>query len=165
MSSSDTMRASDAAVVARYLQLRSTLHDRHLTRVERLVQERYLVHPSRRLPSTLLCNVRTGFVRPGEGELWPVVFLTTVDISLGLCVELSAERVANLGTTLGGPRRIRQRGWEDWWGWEKSIGAVRPGFFDLDAARQEEAVVAWFAEGLEWLAGAGLLARRAADPP
>src|SRR5258708_503474 len=110
MQSSDALRVSDAAVVARYLQLRSLLHDRHLTLVERLILDRYLVHPTRRLPSTLVSNVRTGFIRPGEGELWPVVFLTTVDISVGLCVELPAERVAGLGTTLNGPRRIRQRG-------------------------------------------------------
>jgi hypothetical protein len=160
MSISDSLRASDPAVVARYLQLRSLLHDRHLARVERLVLERYLVHSARRIPPTLLCNLRAGFVRPGEGELWPVVFLSTIDISLGLCVELSAERVANLGTTLNGPRRIRQRGWEDWWGWEKPIGAVRPAFFDLDDALQEEAIIAWYSEGLEWLAGAGLLTRR-----
>jgi hypothetical protein len=160
MQSPDALRASDAAVVARYLQLRSLLHDRFLARVERLVLDRYLVHPTRRMPSTLVCNVRTGFLRPGEGELWPAVFLTTVDISLGLCFELPADRVANLGTMLNGPHRLRQRGWEDWWGWERSIGQVRPGFFDLDADLQEEAVVAWYAEGLEWLAGAGLLRKR-----
>jgi hypothetical protein len=160
MSSADVLRASDAAVVARYLQLRSLLHDRHLARVERLILDRYLVHSSRRLHSTLLYDVRAGFVRPGEGELWPVVFLSTVDISLGLCVELSPERVANLGTTLNGPRRSRHRGWEDWWGWEKPLGQLRADFFDLDPGLQEEAVVAWYSQCLEWLAGAGLLARR-----
>jgi hypothetical protein len=156
----DALRVSDAAVVARYLQVRSLLHDRHLALVERLVLDRYEVHPTRRMPATLSSCVRTGFLRPGEGELWPVVFLTTVDVSLGLCVELSPETVAGLGTTLNGPRKVRHRGWEDWWGWEKPIGQIRPGFFDLAADAQEEAIVAWYTEGLEWLAGAGLLQRR-----
>jgi hypothetical protein len=162
MQTPDALRASDAAVVARYLLVRSLVHDRYLALVERLVLDRYLVHATRRLAATLTGCVRTGFQRPGEGELWPVVFLTTVDVSLGLCVELSVERVAGLGTTLNGPRRIRHRGWEDWWGWEKPIGQARPGFFDLGVEAQEEAVVAWYGEGLEWLASAGLLHRRPA---
>jgi hypothetical protein len=157
MQSSDSLRASDPAVVARYLQLRSLLHDRHLARVERLILDRYFVQPTRRLHSTLLTDFRSGFIRPGEGELWPVIFLSTIDIYLGVCVELSAERVAGLGTTLNGPRRIKQRGWEDWWGWEKPIGQLRPGFFDLDANLQEDAVVSWYSECLDWLVGAGLL--------
>jgi hypothetical protein len=160
MPSADSLRASDAAVVARYLQLRTALHDRHLARVEKLIRERYVVQPTRRLHSTLVAAVRGGFERAGEGELWPVVFLNTVDISLGLCVELSPERVAKLGTTVNGPQRMRQRGWEDWHGWERPLGQVQAGFFDLAPQQQEDAVAAWYAEGLEWLAVAGLLRRK-----
>ncbi len=159
MQSPDALRASDPAVVARYLQVRSILHT-HLGRLERLVLGRYDVHATHRLPSTLLALVGTGFIRPNEGELWPVAFLTTVDVTLALCVELSPERVAGLGTTLNGPRRIRQRGWEDWWGWETSLGQLRPDFFDLDPTGQADALVAWYAQGLEWLAAGGLLVRR-----
>jgi hypothetical protein len=160
MQTSEALRASDSAVVARYLQLRSAFHDRHLARVERLVQERYRVQPSRRVAPTLVAHVRSGFLRPGEGELWPVVFLTTVDISLALCVELSPERVAGLGTMLNGPQRLRHRHWEDWWGWERALGSLHPDFFDLPAAMQEDAIVGWYAECLEWLAGSGLLLRQ-----
>ena len=160
MPPSDSLRISDAAVVARYLQVRSLMHDHHLARVERLILEHYLVQPSRRIHSTLISHVRTGFHRPGEGELWPVVFLTTVDISVGLCVDLTGERVAGLGTMINGPRRIRQRGWEDWWGWERPASALHADFFALTAAQQEDAVVAWYSEGLEWLAGSGLLRRK-----
>lgn len=160
MHAADTLRASDAAVVARYLQLRSLFNDRYLTQVERLILERYQVLPARRVLPSLITQARTGFIRPGEGEVWPVVFLTTIDISLGLCAELSADRVAGLGTTINGPQRIRQRGWEDWWGWERPLAGLQPGFLDLPATRQEEAIVAWYGEGLEWLAGAGLLRRR-----
>ena len=87
--------------------------------------------------------------------------MTTVDISLALCVELSPERVAALGTTVNGPQRVRHRGWEDWWGWERSLAHLQPGFFDLAGPQQEDLVVAWFAEGLQWLAGSGLLRRKA----
>jgi hypothetical protein len=160
MQTSEALRASDAAVVARYLQLRSVIHDRHLARVERLIQERYLVQPSRRNHPTLVAHVRSGFVRPGEGELWPVVFLTTVDITFALCVDLSSERVASLGTMLNGPQRLRHRSWEDWWGWEKSLGAFEPGFFEMSAVGQEDVIAAWYAECLEWLAGSGLLRRK-----
>jgi hypothetical protein len=157
----ECLHASDAAVVARFLQLRALIHDHPLERVDRLVSQRYAVEPSRRVAPTLVSHVRAGFVRPGEGGLWPVVFMTAVDISLALCVELSAERVAGLGTTINGPQRIRHRGWESWWGWERPLGQVRAGFFDLDAASQEDAIVAWFGEHLEWLAGAGLMRRKA----
>ncbi len=160
MQTSEALRVGDAAVVARYLHLRTVLHDRHLARVERLVEERYLVQPTRRVHPTLVAHVRTGFVRPGEGELWPVVFLTTVDLSLALAVELSAERVARLGTMINGPQRLRHRSWEDWWGWEKSAGALHPSFFEMPAVQQEEVIAAWYAEGLEWLAGSGLLRRK-----
>jgi len=156
----DTLRLSDAAVVARFLQLRSLFHDRHLARVEQLILTRYLVQPTRRLMPTLVANIRTGFVRPGEGELWPVVFMTPVDISLGLCVDLSPDRVSSLGTMVKGPQRIRQRGWEGWWGWETTLPGLRPSFFDLDEAGQDAAVNSWFTENLEWLATGGLLLRR-----
>src|SRR5947199_5947462 len=131
MASPDTLRAADAAAVARYLQVRGLLHDRHLARVERLVLERYHVQPTRRLHSSFAAHVRGGFVRPGEGELWPVAFTTTVEISVALCVELSAERVADLGTTLNGPHHVRHRHWEGWWGWEKPLAQLAPDFFDL----------------------------------
>jgi hypothetical protein len=157
---SDAFRSSDAAVVARYLQVRSAIHDRYLTRLERMVQERCLVQPTRRLPATLVTHVRSGFVRPGEGELWPVFFLTAVDISVALCVELSPERVASLGTTLNGPQRLRHRGWEDWWGWEKPLGALHPQFFELSATAQEDTLADWFGEGLAWLLDNGLVRRR-----
>jgi hypothetical protein len=161
MTQPECLRVSDAAVAARFLQVRTLIHDHPLARVERHVSQRFVVEPTRRLHPTLIGLVRVGFVRPGEGELWPVVFMTTVDISLALCVELSAERVAGLGTTINGPQRIRHRGWENWWGWERPLGQVQSGFFDLDAPAQEDAIVGWFGEGLEWLAGAGLMRRKA----
>ena len=126
----------------------------------RLVTERYVVQPTGRIHATLVALVRGGFVRTGEGDLWPVVFMTTVDIRVALCVELSPERVASLGTMVKGPRRIRHRHWEDWWGWECPLGEVREGFFDLGEAEQEDAIAAWYSEGLEWLAGGGLLVRK-----
>lgn len=159
MQTPEALRVSDAAVVARYLQVRSVLNDHILARVERLVTERYRVQPTRRIHTTLVCQVRTGFVRPGQGELWPVAFLTAVDISLALCVQISPERLAALGTMLNGPQRLRHRSWEDWWGWEKSLGEFHPQFFDLSAAQQEDAAVAWYTDGLEWLVGSGLLHR------
>jgi hypothetical protein len=160
MPPADALRDSDAAAVARYLQVRGLLHDRHLARVERLILERYHVQPTKRLHSSFAAHVRCGFVRPGEGELWPVAFTTTVELSLALCVELSPERVADLGTTLDGPRRIRHRSWEDWWGWEAPLAQVGADFFDLDGAAQEGAIVAWFGERLEWLVKGGLMRRR-----
>jgi hypothetical protein len=147
-------------VAARYLQLRSAFHDRHLARVERLILERYLVEPTKRIHPTLVAQVRSGFVRPGEGELWPVVFLSTVDITVALGVQLSPERVAGLGTTINGPQRLRHRNWEDWWGWERPLGGLHPQFFEMSAAQQEDVFVAWYAEGLEWLAGGGLMRRK-----
>jgi hypothetical protein len=162
-STSEALRESDPAVVSRYLLLRTVIHDRHLARVERHILERYDVEPSRRLPPTLLTDVRGGFVRPGEGELWPVVFLTPVDITVALCVAISAERVASLGTVLKGPQRLRHRGWEDWWGWESALADVHPQFFELSPREQEDAVTAWFATGLEWLVGNGLMHRKPVD--
>jgi hypothetical protein len=160
MAMSEALRPGDDAVVARYLQLRTAIHDRHLARVERVVLERYLVQPTKRIHPTLVAHVRTGFLRPGEGELWPVFFLTPVDISVGLCVELSPERVAELGTTLNGPQRLRRRNWQDWWGWERPIAALHPQFFELPAAQQEDVVAGWFDEALGWLAANGLLRRK-----
>jgi len=163
MANSEALRISDPSVVARYLQVRGVLHDRHLARVERLILERYVVQTTRRVPPTLVADVRGGFLRPGLGELWPAVFLTAVDITAALCLYLSPESVAAMGTVLNGPQRIRHRGWEsDWWGWEISLGELHPQFYDLAPAGQEEAIAAWYATGLEWLIGAGLLRRKPA---
>ena len=110
--------------VARYLQVRSQFHDRLLPRVESHIEARYRVQPIRRITATLVALVHGGFMRPVEGELWPVVFLTPVDISLALCVQIAPERLTGLGTVLNGPQRIRHRHWEDWWGWEISAAGV-----------------------------------------
>jgi hypothetical protein len=159
MSSGDELRVSDAAVVARYLTLRSHFHDTVLARVEAHIEGHYRVVPTHRLAATLVAVVRGGYERPVEGELWPVVFLTPIDVSLALCVRISPERLSSMGTVLKGPQRIRQRHWEDWWGWETPLGGMRPNFFDLPAAGQDDAMVAWYVEHLEWLAHAGLLRR------
>jgi hypothetical protein len=159
MSSGDGLRVSDAAVVARSLQLRSHFHDRILARVEHHVETHYRLRPTHRVLATLVALVRGGFERPVEGELWPVVFLTAVDVSLALCLRIAPERVASMGTVLGGPQRIRHRYWEDWWGWETTLAGVRPGFFDLSAAEQDDAMVGWFVDHLEWLAQSGLMQR------
>jgi hypothetical protein len=161
MATNDELQAGDAAVAARFLQIRSILHDRHLAAVERLILDRYDAAPTRRLAATLTTHLRSGFVRPGEGEMWPVVFLSSVDLTLALCVEISPERVTDLGTTLNGPQRLRRRHWEDWWGWEKPLGLAAPNFFELTAAQQEGAVTAWYVDNLEWLARGGLLRRQA----
>jgi hypothetical protein len=160
MDTADALRISDAAVVARCLQLRSRFHDGLLTRVIARIEERYQVLPTRRIPATMVALVQSGFVRPGEGELWPVVFLTPVDITLALAVQISAERLAGLGTLLNGPQRLRHRLWEDWWGWETTLGGCHPSFFELPATAQDEAMLAWYTEGLEWLAHSGLLRKK-----
>jgi hypothetical protein len=160
MESAECLRVSDAAVVARYLQLRSLLHDRHLARVERLIAERYEVNPTRRVHPTLVNDVRGGFVRPDLGELWPVAFLTAVDVSVALCVQIDDEGMAGLGTAVNGPQRIRNRGWEDWWGWDSALAGLHPQFFDLSPVEQEDAIAAWYSTHLEWLVHAGLLQRR-----
>jgi hypothetical protein len=159
MSVSEVLRLSDVGVVARYLQVRSLFHDLHLARLEKLVPERYDVQLTRRIAPTLVAQVRAGFSRTGEGEIWPVVFLTAVDISVALCVQIPPERLANLGTLLNGPQRIRHRQWEDWFGWEKALGEVHPRFFEQNVNEQHETLTNWFLEGLEWLAHAGLLRR------
>jgi hypothetical protein len=161
MSVTEVLRPSDAGVVARYLQLRSLFHDLHLARLEKLVPERYEVQLSRRIAPTLVAQVRTGFTSPGEGEIWPVVFLTAVDISVALCVQITPERLANMGTLLNGPQRLRHRHWEDWFGWEKSLGEVHPLFFEQNPTEQAETLTNWFLEGLEWLTHAKLLRRTA----
>ena len=102
MSSPEELRITDAAVVARYLQLRSHFHDQLLAAVEEKLCAGYDVQPTRRIPATLAALVRNGYYRPCEGEIWPVVFLTPVNITLALCIQLSAERLAE-------PRYGRQR--------------------------------------------------------
>jgi hypothetical protein len=159
MPPTDALRAGDAAVVARYLQVRAVFHDGLLARLERLVPERYQVQLTRRVVPTLVAQVRAGFFRPGQGEVWPVVFLTTVDVSAALCVEIAPEVLAALGTVLNGPQRLRHRYWEDWWGWERPLAEVHEQFFDLPAGQQLDALVAWYLEGFEWLAHNGLLLR------
>ncbi len=156
----EAFRVSDAAVVARYLQIRSLVNDKLLAHVEKGIQDRYRVAPARRLASTLTAHVRSGFVRADGGEVWPVVFLTAVDISAALCAQLSPEWLASLGTTLNGPQRLRHRLWEDWWGWEKGLAALHPRFFDLAADQQQDVVLAFYREGFEWLVQNGLLTRK-----
>jgi hypothetical protein len=156
----DSLRPSDAAVIARSLQVRAVFYDRLLARLEQLIPQRYLVQTTTRLHATLPALVRTGFVRPGEGELWPVVFLTPVDITLALAVQISQERVAVLGTMVNGPQRLRHRLWEDWWGWETNLPGVTARFFELKAEQQDDAMVAWYTQGLEWLVNSGLMRRR-----
>jgi len=159
MSTDDGLRLSDASVVARYLQVRSHFHDRILPRVESHIESHYRVQPTRRLSATLVAMVRGGYERHGEGELWPVVFLTPVDLTLALCLRIAPERIAGLGTVLNGPQRIRHRGWEDWWGWETAPAALRPSFFDLPGSAQDEAMIGWYIDHLEWLAQSGLMQR------
>lgn len=159
MSLPDGMRVSDPTVVARYLQIRTLFHDQLLSRVERLVNERYSLVSTRRILSTLTALVRSGWARSDGEEIWPVVFLTSVDVTVALCVQISAENLANLGTLLNGPQRIRHRLWEDWWGWEKGLQGLHPGFYDLTWAEQEEAIVSWYQDGFEWLARGGLIQR------
>ena len=160
MDSFEGLRESDPAVVARYLALRGCLHDTVLARVETLLCERYLVEPTRRIPATLTAVARNGFVRPAEGEIWPVVFLTAVDIYPALCIQITPERLTALGTTLNGPQRLRHRHWEDWWGWETRLADLRPRFFELPAAEQLDTLLGWYAECLEWLARNALLTRK-----
>jgi hypothetical protein len=164
MDPSEALRLSDPAVVARYLFLRSLFQDRILGRIEDCVVRDYDVRPSHGIAPTLTCLTRTGFVRPGEGELWPVVFLTAVDVTLALCVQFTPERLANLGTVLHGPQRIRHRHWESWWGWEASLGEIHPQFFELPADRQTAALMDWYHHWLEWLVSNGLLTKKRALP-
>jgi hypothetical protein len=160
MDSPDSLRLSDAAVIARALQVRSLFYDRLLARLEQIVPQHYSVQLTTRIHATLPALVRTGFVRPVEGELWPVVFLTPVNITLVLAVQITKERVAGLGTLLKGPQRLKHRQWENWWGWETNLPSVHPQFFELTATEQDDAMLAWYREGLEWLANSGLMRRR-----
>jgi hypothetical protein len=160
MSNPDALRSADASVVARYLQVRSIFHDQVLARLEQLVPARFDVALTRRINPTLLAQVRSGFERPEEGEIWPVIFINAVDIHLALCFQITMERLASLGTVMNGPSRVRHRSWEEWWGWEKKLSEVHSRLFDLPVADQHEALVQWFLEGFEWLAHSGLVMRR-----
>jgi hypothetical protein len=160
MASSDGLQMSDAAVVARYLQLRGYFHDELLAQIEQVLIGRYDVEATRRIPLTLTALVRNGFYREREGEIWPVIFLTPVNITLALCIQLSSERLTALGTVVNGPRPIRQRHWEDWWGWETTLPAIHPRIFQLYPAEQDGLIVAWYTTHMEWLARNGLLTRK-----
>jgi hypothetical protein len=161
MSSAEILRTADPAVVTRYLQIRGIFNDQILAPLEKLAVERYQVQLSRRITSTLLAQVRHGFLRPEEGDIWPVFFLTPVDITAAVCVQITSARLAGLGTMLNGPQRIRHRQWEDWWGWEKTLLEIAPPFFEMPAEQQQEVLLHWFVERLEWLANSGLLPRQA----
>jgi hypothetical protein len=161
--SSDELRITDAAVVARYLQLRSHFHDHLLARVEEKLCTSYDVQPTRRLPATLNALVRNGYYRPGEGEIWPVVFLTVVDITLALCIQLSGERLMQLGTVVNGPRPLRHRHWEDWWGWETTLAGIHPRIFSVSPAEQEGLVLGWYSNHMEWLVRNGLMGRKSKE--
>src|SRR5262249_34341623 len=89
MDSHEAFHVSDPAVVARYLQLRSLRPDRRLARVDLLVQDRSDVLVSNRLHATLVALLRNGYARSKEGEVWPVVFLTPIDVTLALCVQIN----------------------------------------------------------------------------
>lgn len=154
------LQLADPAVVARYLQLRSYFLDTLLAEVEERIQMRFEVAPTRRLPATLVALVRNGFDRPGEGQLWPVVFLTPVNISLALCIQLTGERLADLGTVVNGPRPIRHRHWEDWWGWEATLPEIHPRLFQLYGPEQADLILAWFDKNLDWVARNGLMKRK-----
>lgn len=160
MDPTEELRLTDAAVVARYLQLRGYFQDCLLALVEERLQTRYDLQPTRRLPATLSALVRSGFQRLNEGEIWPVVFLTPVNITLALCIQLSAARLAALGTVVNGPRPIRHHHWEDWWGWEVSPVEIHPRIFHLPGLDQEDLMLAWYDKNLEWLARNGLMARK-----
>ncbi|MBY0524465.1 MAG: hypothetical protein K2R98_13750 [Gemmataceae bacterium] len=160
MPPSDGLQISDAAVVARYLRLRNYFHDELLPQIEHALEQKYEVQPARRIPLTLGSLVRNGFLRPREGELWPVVFLTPVNISMALAVQLTTERLTALGTVVNGPRPLRHRHWEDWWGWEATLAEIHPRIFHLFAPEQEAVVLNWYNSHLEWLARNGLLGRK-----
>jgi hypothetical protein len=160
MTPAEQIHESDPAVVARFLQLRSYFHDTLLMLVDHLLRSRYELEPTRRIPATMTTLLRNGYHRPGEGEIWPVIFLGAVDITLGLFIQLEGERLAGLGTVINGPRPIRHRHWEDMWGWETSLGAVHSRLFTLPPAEQEAALLGWYNMGMEWLARNGLMKRK-----
>lgn len=156
----DNLRESDPAAVARYLALRGFLHDQVLARVETLLGEHFLVEPTRRVPGALTCVLRNGFVRPAEGEIWPAVFLTAVNIYPAVCIQIAAERLTALGTAINGPQRLRHRHWEEWWGWETCLADLRPRFFDQPCDEQLDTLVGWYMDRFTWLARNGLLQRK-----
>ena len=158
--SADDLRITDAAVVARYLQLRSHFHDQLLALVEEKLTGGYDVQPTRRIPATLTALVRNGYYRPGEGEIWPVVFLTAVDVTLALCIQLSGERLGELGTVVNGPRPLRHHHWEDWWGWETTLAAIHPRIFSVFPSEQEDLILGWYRGNMEWLVRNGLMKRK-----
>jgi hypothetical protein len=160
MDQTEELRLTDAAVIARYLQLRCHLQDHILVPVEERIESRYDVQPTRRQSATLTVLLHNGFLRPDEGEIWPVVFLTPVNITLALCIQLTAEKLAALGTVVNGPRPIRQRHWEDWWGWEATPAEIHPRLFQLMGPEQEELILTWYEKNLDWLARNGLMARK-----
>jgi hypothetical protein len=164
MLSSDKLHESDPAVVARYLHLRNYFHDQLLEKVDKLLSTRYEVQPTRRIPSSLTTLVRNGYFRPDEGEIWPIVFVNTVDITLALFIQLSNERLADLGTVMNGPRPVRHLHWEEMWGWEMPLAAVQPRFFTLEADAQAEALLNWYTGCMEWLVRNGLMKRKAISP-
>ena len=156
----DQFHVSDPAVVSRYLKLRSHINDHILAKIEQVGLERFHLAPSRRLASTLTAHVRGGFLRVDGGEIWPIVFLSAVDISAALCTQLKPDWLAGLGTTLNGPQRLKHRLWEDWWGWEKGLSSINPRFYESTPAEQEETLVNYYRDGLEWLAQHGLVTRK-----
>ncbi len=156
----DGLKAGDPGVVARYLQIRGYFYDQVLAEVEKALVASYVVVAVRRIPPTLPVLVRQGFLRPGDGEIWPVVFLSPRGVSVAVCAQISSTRLAALGTTVNGPQRIRQKTWEGWWGWETRLGDVSPGFFELAGAEQDQALSGWYERRFEWLATNGLMRRR-----
>jgi hypothetical protein len=160
MNASDGLREIDDSVVTRYLQIRSFFHERVLGRIGERILEQFAVTPTRRIGATVVALLRNGFVRLDEGELWPVVFLTPVHIAPALCVQISGERLAELGTMLNGPQRIRERHWEDWVGWETPLASLAPTFHNLSHEEQEATILGWYQNHLDWLVNADLLQRR-----
>jgi hypothetical protein len=161
MSTAEALHPSDAAVVSRFFQVRGIFHDGVLARLEKLVPQRYQVQTTHRLASTFSAQVRVGFVRPGADEIWPVIFMTAIDISVALAVQITSEQLASMGTLLNGPQRLRHRHWDDWLGWEKYLHEIAPRFFEQTAEQQQGLLTAWCLEGFEWLAKSGLLHRLA----
>lgn len=160
MDPTEQLQLTDTTVVARYLQLRSLFLDGLFPQIEERIELRYDVQPTRRLSSSLVALVRNGFEHVGDGELWPVVFLTPVNISLALCVQLTGERLAELGTVVNGPRPIRHRLWEEWWGWETTLPELHPRLFQLYGPEQETLILTWYDKNLDWLARNGLMKRK-----
>src|SRR5262245_18445230 len=160
MNASDGLREIDDSVVTRYLQIRSFFHERMLGRIGERILMKFAVTPTRRLGATVVAFLRNGFVRLDEGELWPVVLLTPITIAPALCVQISGECLAELGTMLNGPQRIRERHWEEWVGWETPLASLAPAFYDLSHEEQEATILPWYQTDLDWLVNVDLLQRR-----